>query len=114
MRAAERSLRSHLWQLAERRRYLAGLEALAASLDGDVMRLREEAERAEDGDAREAALAGREIVARSIAEVESQLAAARAAVAEAAVAVKRHDRAGGGATRPRRQRRRGTSPRPPA
>ena len=109
MRAPERSLRTQLWNLAERRRYLAGLDALALSLRGDAERLRVAASASGNLAERQAALAGQEMVERSIADVETRLAAARNAVAEAALAVKRHQAAGriralhGRAPRPRRR-----------
>jgi len=105
MRAPERSLRSQLWLLAERRRYLAGLEALAASLHSDAQRLRDEADHAGDAGEREAAQAGRWIVERSIAEVEIRLTAARSAVAETMQTVKRHELSGRKRTRQARPRR---------
>jgi hypothetical protein len=108
MRAPERSLRTQLWNLAERRRYLAGLDALALSLRGDAERLRAMTAAGSPAE-RRAALAGQEMVERSIADVEARLAAARTAVAEALLAVKRQEAAGLGraalarTARPRRR-----------
>jgi hypothetical protein len=109
MRAPDRSLRTQLWNLAERRRYLAGLDALVRSLRSDAERLTAAAAQSNDPEGREAARAGREIVERSITDLEAQLAAARTAVAEALLAVKHHETAGRTRTahaRTRRPRRR--------
>jgi flagellar protein FliJ len=103
MSALESLIRVHRWQLDERRRYLAGLDALAEKLRADAERLRLEAE----NEARAAGLslqAGaayplfirglierRQKIERSIAEVEAQIAEARDAVTEAFSEVKRYE-----------------------
>jgi flagellar FliJ protein len=89
MSARDHLHRLQVWQLAERRRYLADLESLAARLRADVERLGEEIGEA-DGDAgRVAPVFVRPLVDRrdkllgSIAEIDVQIGEAREAVATA-------------------------------
>jgi len=91
--------RTQQWQLAERQRYLTELESLAERLRADVDRLREEIEQAGGADAlptnpRLDPLFIRPLVERhekllvSVAEIEAQIAEARAAVTTAQQEVK--------------------------
>jgi len=89
MSARDHLQRLQVWQLAERRRYLADLESLAARLRADVERLRDEIGEA-GGDAKQAhAVFVRPLVDRrdkllgSIAEIDVQIDEAREAVASA-------------------------------
>jgi flagellar protein FliJ len=86
--------RTQQWQLAERQRYLAELEALGERLRADVERLSTEIEEAGGVDAMPSnprldpnfirPLADRhEKLLRSVAEVDAQIVEARAAVASA-------------------------------
>ena len=86
--------RLHHWQLAERQRYLKELESLSARLRLDVERLREEIDQAGGADIAlshspidplfiRPLLERRDKMQRSIAEVDAQIAEARAAVVEA-------------------------------
>ena len=86
--------RTQQWQLAERQRYLAELEALGGRLGADVERLRAEIDEVGGPDAvpsnpRLDPLFVRPLVdrhaklVRSVAEVEAQIIEARAAVASA-------------------------------
>ncbi len=96
-------IRLHRWQLDERRRDLAALEELAASLREERMRLdaEDERERAVASASPEAALtyAGyarglidrRHRLERSAAEVAEQIARAREALAEAYQELKRYE-----------------------
>jgi flagellar FliJ protein len=93
MSARDHLHRLQVWQLAERRRYLADLESLAARLRADVERLRDEIGAA-DGDAGRVPIFARPLVDRrdkllgSIAEVDAQTVDARAAVAASQQEVK--------------------------
>ena len=116
MSALETLIRLHRWQLDERRRYLAGLDALAARLRADAQRLRDEA----DEEARAAGLSldaasaypgfirslieRRREIERSIAEVDTQVVEASDAVAVAFQEVNRYELAA--AHREREARRR--------
>jgi DNA repair ATPase RecN len=91
-------LRQHRWQLEEQQRYLTDLEALAVRLQRDAIRLQGEVEREaqlaglslENGEAAIDPVFLRPLIERrdklnnSLAEIEGQIAEARAAV-EAAV-----------------------------
>jgi len=92
MTLSQNRLRQHRWELDERRRFLAGLEALAARLRRDAQRLHWEIEE-ETGAVRdeqkpgvvypifvEPLLERRKKLERSIAEIEAQIADAREAV----------------------------------
>ncbi len=116
MSALDSLIRVHRWQLDERRRYLAGLDALAVRLRTDAQRLQEESE----SEARAAGLslqAGaayplflrtlferRKKLERSIAEVEAQIGEAREAVSEAFREVKRYELAAANRVRDARTR----------
>jgi hypothetical protein len=91
--------RTQQWQLAERQRYLTELESLAERLRADVGRLRAEIDEAGGADAlptnpRLDPLFIRPLVERhekllgSVAEIEAQIAEARAAVTAAQQEVK--------------------------
>jgi hypothetical protein len=119
MSVAENLLNLRRRQCEERRRYLAELEFLAQRLGEDAGRLRAEIERTEaSGDPAPARplIARRIKLERSLAAVQSQIAAAGDALAAAEQELKRHElaaaqRAGraafsqrGGARRSRRGR----------
>jgi flagellar FliJ protein len=89
MSARDHLHRLQVWQLAERRRYLADLESLAARLRADVERLRDEIGEP-NGDAAQAqSVFARPLVERrdkllgSIVEIDVQIGEAREAVATA-------------------------------
>jgi flagellar FliJ protein len=88
MSARDHLHRLQVWQLAERRRYLADLGSLAARLRADVERLRDEIGAA-DGDAGRVPIFARPLVDRrdkllgSIVEIDVQIGEARDAVASA-------------------------------
>ena len=95
MSVLDNRLRQHRWELDERRRFLAGLETLAARLRRDAQRLHWEIEQ-ETGAAHterkpdvvypifvEPLLERRKKLQGSIAEIETQIADAREAVAAA-------------------------------
>src|SRR5262249_41702714 len=98
-------LRLHRWQLEERQRYLADLELLAVRLRADALRLQNEAEEearaagvsldAPDGERGfwmiRPLLERRRKMGRAIAEIEGQVADARAAVEAAEQEVKMHE-----------------------
>lgn len=86
--------RTQQWQLAERQRYLAELEALAERLRADVEHLRQEIDEAGGAEALPTnrrldpmfirpLVERHEKLLRSVAEMESQIGEARAAVASA-------------------------------
>jgi flagellar FliJ protein len=116
MSALETLIRVHRWQLDERRRYLAGLDGLAARLRADAERLQVEA----DAEARAAGFSldaasaypefirslieRRREIERSIAEIDLQITEARDAVTTAFQEVKRYELAA--AHRAREARRR--------
>jgi flagellar FliJ protein len=94
MSARDNLHRLQVWQLAERRRYLADLESLAARLRADVERLRDEIG-PDGGDAEPVRplftrplLDRRDKLLRSIAEIGTQIVEAREAVATAEQEVK--------------------------
>jgi flagellar export protein FliJ len=103
MSALDSLIRVHRWQLDERRRYLNGLEELAARLRSDAQRLQEEAE--EESRAAglspeaqavypffiQALIERRQRLEASIAEVEGQILQAREAVSESFREVKRYE-----------------------
>jgi len=103
MSAVDSLIRLHRWQLDERRRELADLEALAERLRQDGARLVEEknAEQAIAAGSPEAATAyagyARRFIARrqkleqSLASVEARIVVAREALAEAYQEVKRYE-----------------------
>jgi flagellar FliJ protein len=102
MNGRQSTYRMQHWQLAERQRYLADLESLAAKLHADVEGLTGEIDGSADGPAnpelRDAhalvvgpLLERRDKLARTIAEVDAQLAEAREAVAAAQQEVKLYD-----------------------
>ena len=95
MSVLDNRLRQHRWELDERRRFLAGLETLAARLRRDAQRLHWEIEQ-ETGAAHterkpgvvypifvEPLLERRKKLEGSIVEIETQIADAREAVATA-------------------------------
>jgi len=95
MSVLDNRLRQHRWELDERRRFLAGLETLAARLRRDAQRLHWEIEQ-ETGAAHterkpgvvypifvEPLLERRKKLEGSIVEIEAQIADAREAVATA-------------------------------
>jgi len=99
----ESLIRLHRWQLDERRRHLADLDALAERLRGEQTRLATE-QQAEQGVASASLEAGtaygayarrlvdrRRKLAESIASVEQQIAQARDALSEAFREVKRYE-----------------------
>jgi hypothetical protein len=103
MNGRQNTYRLQHWQLAERQRYLADLESLAAKLRADVEDLSREVDASasvpsanpERGDAR-ALIVGpllerRDKLVRTIAEVDAQLVEAREAVAAAQQEVKLYD-----------------------
>ncbi|HZT87293.1 MAG TPA: flagellar FliJ family protein [Stellaceae bacterium] len=116
MSALKTLIRTHRWQLDERRRYLVDLETLAARLRADAVRLHEEAE----AEARAAGLSPEAATAypgfvrslierrrqldRSVAEVDAQIAEARLAVSAAFEELKRYELVA--ANRERENRRR--------
>jgi flagellar FliJ protein len=116
MSALETLIRVHRWQLDERRRYLAGLDSLAARLRADAQRLHEEAEEEAGaaGLSHEAASAypayirvlieRRQKLERSIVEVEAQIAEAHEAVSDAYQEVKRYELAAANRARDTRER----------
>jgi hypothetical protein len=91
MHARRNFYRQQHWQLAERQRYLADLESLAERLRADVDRMNGEIDQA--GGAIEPGRVGgvfirpliarRDKLQRSLAEIETQIADARATVAAA-------------------------------
>ena len=98
-------LRQHRWELDERRRFLVGLEALAARLRRDAQRLHWEIEE-ETGAGHseqkpgvvypifvEPLLERRKKLERSIAEIEAQIAEAREAVTTAEQELSLHEAA---------------------
>jgi flagellar FliJ protein len=105
MTVLDNLLRLHRWQLEERQRYLADLELLADRLRADAFRLQQEAEEeARAGgvslDAPDGArgfllirplLERRRKLERSAAEIDGQVADARAAVEAAEQEVKMHE-----------------------
>jgi len=119
MSVADNMLRQHRWELDERRRFLAGLESLALRLRRDAQRLQREIEE-ESGAGRllrqtgapypvfvEPLIERGRKLERSIAEIESQIAEARAAVAVTEQQVRTHEaaqlqRTGSPASRARR------------
>src|SRR2546423_12819692 len=95
MSVLDNRLRQHRWELDERRRFLAGLETLAARLRRDAQRLHWEIEQ-ETGGAHiegkprvvypifvEPLLERRKKLEGSVVEIETQIAEAREAVATA-------------------------------
>jgi flagellar FliJ protein len=105
MSVLDNRLRQHRWELDERRRFLAGLEALAARLRRDTQRLHWEIEE-ETGAGRSEQKPGvvypifvqplldrRKKLERSIGEIEAQIAEAREAVATAEQEVSLHEAA---------------------
>jgi hypothetical protein len=105
MTVLDNLLRLHRWQLEERQRYLADLELLAERLRADAQRLHKEAEEearaagvsldAPDGERGflliRPLLERRRKLERSVAEIEGQVADARAAVEAAVQEVKMHE-----------------------
>lgn len=105
MSVSHSRLRQHRWELDERRRFLAGLEALAARLRRDAQRLHWEIEE-ETGAGRseqkpgvvypifvEPLLERRKKLEGSIAEIEAQITEAREAVATAEQELSLHEAA---------------------
>ncbi len=103
MSTLESLIRLHRWQLDERRRHLADLDALANRLRGEQARLVTE-QQAEQGVASASLEAGtaygayarrlverRRKLAESIVSVEQQIAQAREALSEAFREVKRYE-----------------------
>jgi flagellar protein FliJ len=103
MSALESLIRLHRWQIDERKRHLADLEALAAKLREEQRRLalEEEREQAVATASTEAAYAyagyahglieRRRKLLQSLAEIDGQVAKAREALAEAFQEVKRYE-----------------------
>jgi chromosome segregation ATPase len=105
MSMSQSRLRQHRWELDERRRFLAGLEALAARLRRDAQRLHWEIEE-ETGAGRseqktgvvypifvEPLLERRKKLERSIADIEAQIIGARETVATAEQELTLHEAA---------------------
>lgn len=105
MSMSQSRLRQHRWELDERRRFLAGLEALAARLRRDAQRIHWEIEE-ETGAGRgeqktgivypifvEPLLERRKKLERSIADIEAQIAEARETVATAEQELTLHEAA---------------------
>jgi type II secretory pathway component PulM len=124
MNVRENLLRLYRWRLQERQDYLAGLESLRERLHNDARRLREEAAEGAsltsfvENDAGNYPLLVRPLIERqrkierSIAELEHQIADARAAVTAARQEVRHRETASGphppdGTLRMRRRRRGG-------
>src|SRR5437764_3106717 len=109
-------LRLHRWQLDERRRYLTELESLAERLRADALRLRADADA--DGGAVSATqrlIDRRNKLEHSIAEIEHQIVAARAAAIAAEREMGAHELAAAqrltfGSTMRRARRTRDTVP----
>ena len=79
----------------ERRLYLVGLESLAERLRGDAIRLRQRVERATAAEyavSSQPFIERHDKIERSIAEIEAQIAAARAALDAAEQELKRRER----------------------
>lgn len=119
MSMLENLLRLHRRDCEDRRRYAAELELLADRLRADAMRVRREMEAAGgDGPAGPEPLAERcHKLERSVAELDGQVQAARAALAAAEEQLKLYertvaDRAGGAALSDRRLARRTRQARP--
>lgn len=105
MSAHDQLIRLYRWRLDEQRRLLADVEALAARLDEELRRLdlEDNREPSLDGASPEAAFAypsyaqqlieRRHKLAQSQAEVATQIAKARAALADAFEEVKRYETA---------------------
>jgi len=105
MRVLHNRLRQHRWELDERRRFLVGLEALAARLRRDTQRLHWEIEEERGAGAIdqkpgvgspifvEPLLDRRKKLERSIAEIDAQITDARDAVAVAEQEVSLHETA---------------------
>jgi flagellar export protein FliJ len=103
MTALQSLIRLHRWQVDERRRQLAELEALGEKLRGEQQRLEAEQrseQTAAEGSAEAAYAYGsyagalverRRTLAQSFAEVEQQILKARDAVAEAFQEMKRYE-----------------------
>ena len=103
MSALESLIRLHRWQIDERKRHLADLEALAAKLRDEQRRLalEEQHEQAAASASAEAAYAyagyahglieRRRKLMQSLAEIDGQVAKAREALAEAFQEVKRYE-----------------------
>lgn len=103
MSALESLIRLHRWQIDERKRHLADLEALAAKLREEQRRLalEEEREQAAASASPEGAYAyagyahglieRRRKLVQSLAEIDGQVAKAREALAEAFQEVKRYE-----------------------
>jgi chromosome segregation ATPase len=104
MSVLDSRIRVHRWQRDERERYLAELEVLAARLGADATRLQAEAEREAEkagtplagatnlSAVTRALLARRDKLARSVAEIATQIAEARDAAAAAQREVERYER----------------------
>ena len=105
MTVSHNRLRQHRWELDERRRFLAGLEALAARLRRDAQRLHWEIEEETGAGSSEQKpgvvypifvepmLERRKKLERSIAEIEAQIADAREAVGTAEQELTLHEAA---------------------
>jgi hypothetical protein len=94
MNAIENRLILHRWNCEERQRYLAELESLALRLRADGGRLRCEIERAEtvgNPAASQPLLERHGKLARSLAAIEGQIAAADDALHAAVRELKRHE-----------------------
>jgi hypothetical protein len=118
MSVVDNLLRLHRRECDERRRFAAELESLAERLRADAGRLLAEMETG-GGDATEPLAERCQRLERSVAELDGQVAAARAALAAAEEQLKLYeravtDRAGGAALSDRRLARRARQSRPPA